>query len=148
MQNIDRLRSEIESLKAKYGEATFQAALKAGGAESNPLVIVGNCGLHPMPDIIPDAELYCATSGNLDFSSGDAVHSELRSMVTRLADKLRSGKWSKIYIMPFGHPVFSMHIKMTVYRVLGIDTSEIFHRGGGEYSIITADDRANMLSTL
>ena len=143
--NLDKnLKYQIDNLIGEHGYQSVFDAIQSKKSKETVLVIIGNCGLHPVPQILNDAEYYCATQGNLDFSTPETIKYEIEKMTKNLSNKLREKKWRDVYVLPFGHPVFSMYIKMTVYRVLGIDSKEIFHRGEGKYALISLDLRQHI----
>jgi hypothetical protein len=139
----DEDEETIESLISKRGRAFVENILaRHHGAKEEVLTIVCNEGLHPIPDEYIQGEVYIASKGNLDFSSAETIHKELDSIAVALKMKLHQKKWSKIILVPFGHSVICMNIKMIVYRVLRIETIDLFHCGAGKYAEIQRETRS------
>ncbi len=113
--------------------------------DANVLTIVSNVGLHPVPEDFVFGELYIASHGNLNFSTVSTVNLEINKVIQTLHAKLIEKNWSEIYLIPFGHSVLSMAIKLAVYRTLRIETNDIFYFGNGDYGVIRRDTRAALL---
>lgn len=71
---------------------------------------------------------------------------ELKTILGRLAVKLRSGRWKRVYLIPTGHPVLSLQIKTMVYRLLRLNTIDLYYKAG-TYFEIDLDQRAIALGT-
>jgi hypothetical protein len=115
---IDEVRKKLSEL-----EETSEKG------RDNVLTILCNSGVHRAPPHILNGYVYEASRGNLDFSnlaSIEAVYSEILVSVTQV---LKRERWDKIYLVPFGHPTLSMQIKVLVYRVTGMDTTDWFYLG-------------------
>jgi len=113
--------------------------------EENTLTIVSNAGMHPIPEDFVFGELFIASSGNLDFSSVDSVNRELDEIILKIKEKLFEKQWTQIYLLPFGHSILSMNIKMAIFRLLRIETIDIFYFGNGKYGLINRDTRDSLL---
>lgn len=109
--------------------------------QDNILTIVSNSGVHPVPQEFVFGELYIASTGTLDFSNVRTVNAEIDNIIKALHRKLVEKKWKKIYVIPFGHSVISMNIKLAVYRTLRIETTDVFYFGGGEYGVLDREMR-------
>jgi hypothetical protein len=143
----DRDKEALANLIKSYGRDVIEAELgKSSGEITYDLTIVSNGGLHTIPSDFIFGELYVASEGNLDFSSLESVSSELDNILSRLREKLRSRRWKNVYLIPFGHSVISMNIKMAVYRTLRIETSDVFYFGSGQYGVLKRDTRKILLS--
>lgn len=146
MNLSDYDKNVLERLLDRYGADAVETAIKARAANhQSELTIVANGGLHPIPSDFVFGRLYIASEGNLDFSNIDAVSIEIDSILRNLRKVLKSERWTKIYLIPFGHAVISMNIKMAVYRTLRIETSDIFYFGEGRYGVLEKDTRRIML---
>ena len=86
-------------------------------------------------------EVYEASRGDWDVSTEDALLRELQAILSRLVDKLRSQRWDRVYLIPTGHPVLSLQIKAMVYRILRINTIDLYHKSGN-YFEVDLDQRA------
>jgi hypothetical protein len=131
----------IREISARRGRQFIEKALFEDAFDEQVLTIVSNTGVHPLPLEEIRGELYVASKGNLDFSDENSVNSELDFIIANLLVKLQEKRWKKIYLLPFGHAVISMNIKMVVFRVLRIETADIFYFGGGKYGLIERDTR-------
>lgn len=133
-------------LLKSYGpvELTEQIARRSE-ALSNELTIVANAGLHPLPKEWIFGDLFVASEGNLNFSDANSVKSEIKIILEKLNLKLKEKRWNKIYLIPFGHSVISMNIKIAIYRALRIETTDLFYFGDGRYDVIDVDTRSIML---
>jgi hypothetical protein len=127
-------------------EEALQGLLKPDAPESTVLTIIANAGVHEIPRIYRRGEVYKASQGDWDASTEEALRRELRAILARLANKLRSRRWQRVYLIPTGHPVLSVQIKAMVYRLLRINTVDLYHKAG-TYFEIDIDQRAIALET-
>ena len=105
------------------------------------LTIVVNRGVHHMPEEYAIGEVYFASEGNLDFSSKESVQSEHERVLSDVAQKLKSRRWRRVYLVPFGPNTLSMQIKLLVYRITRIETHDLFYAGDGEYFCLYINQR-------
>lgn len=124
----------------------LQGLLKPSAAESTVLTIIANAGVHEIPKTYLRGEVYKASQGDWDASTEESLRGELRAILARLADKLRSRQWQRVYLIPTGHPVLSVQIKAMVYRLLRINTIDLYHKAG-TYFEIDIDQRAIALES-
>ena len=136
---------ELDKLVADVGYTTAVRVLsrhaRRAQSEDNVLTIVVNQGVHNVPEDLICGELFHASVGNLDFSSRESVHSEFRSVLSNVARKLKSKAWKEVYILPFGPSTLSMQIKLLVYRVTRIESTDLFYMGGSEYFGLVINQR-------
>jgi hypothetical protein len=66
------------------------------------LTIVVNSGVHRLAEEHLREEVFVASEGSLDLSSPEAIHTEFRQILLRIARKLKSHAWNRVYIIPFG----------------------------------------------
>lgn len=127
----------IDEAVAQHGEKRVLEAIAAiGSAQANShdcLTIVANKGVHHLPTQLLRGEVYFASEGSLDFTTQDSVRREMLTVLGRLASKLKERAWKQIYLVPFGPTNLSMLIKLLVYRVTHIETTDVFHAGSGSY---------------
>lgn len=109
------------------------------------LTIISNSGMHPLPQEYIKGECFIASEGNLNFTNKETVQAELDLIVSNLKKKLFEKKWTKIYLVPFGHSVLSITIKMAVFRALRIETIDLFYFGENRYDFIERDSRESLL---
>jgi hypothetical protein len=98
-------------------------------------------GVHEIPKAYLRGEVYEASRGDWDASTEEALLLELKAILSRLANKLRSNRWKRVYLIPTGHPVLSLQIKAMVYRLLRFNTIDLYHKAG-TYFEINLDQRA------
>ena len=77
----------------------------------------------------------------MDFSSIDTVSVEFKAILSGLTEKLKSKKWKRIHIIPFGPCALSMQIKLLVYRITRIESVDVFYLGEGEYVDLKINQR-------
>lgn len=135
----------IVDIVKRRGKAFVLKNLNAVDEDRHELTIVSNSGLHPIPYDYVRGEIYIASEGNLDFSDINSVNLELDKIVGNLKALLFSKKWTHIYLIPFGHSSISLTIKMTVFRLLRIETIDIFYFGSGKYDYLDRDSRSAIL---
>jgi len=143
---LNRDREILRSLLDNYGRDALEDEIKSVDTRmTSELTIIANGGLHPVPSDYIFGELYVASEGNLDFSDINSVNREIDLILFRLRKVLKAHRWSKIYLIPFGHAIISMNIKMAVYRTLRIETADIFYFGEVKYGVLERDTRQIML---
>jgi len=125
-----------------HGEEVLLEKLNQSSLESTKiLTIICNQGVHPLNDLHKRGEVFYASQGNLDFSDEVQAINAITQVLKKVAKKLKSHSWEKVYLVPFGPAVLSMQIKNLVYRVLHIDTIDILHIGNGIHVDIEIDSR-------
>lgn len=142
---IDDDKLLIQEIIKRRGASFVQRSLSQP-VEAEDLTIISNGGLHPLPSDYIFGDLYVASEGSLDFSSTESVNREIDSVLGRLQAKLLSRKWGRVYLVPFGHAIISMNIKMAVYRTLRIETTDLFYFGNGEYGVLERDTRKVLIA--
>ena len=110
------------------------------------LTIVANAGVHQIPDRYLRGEVYEASRGNWNATSEAALVGELTKLLEALAAKLRAQSWERVYLVPTGHPILALQIKAMVYRILRLNTVDLYY-ARGTYFDIDIDQRAVALST-
>lgn len=144
--DLHRLLDEV--LRTTDGEhvvAALENLLKPNLPENAVLTIIANAGVHAIPAVYLRGEVYEASRGDWDTSTEEALVLELKAILSRLAKKLRSGQWKRVYLIPTGHPVLSLQIKAMVYRILRLNTIDLYHKAG-TYFEVELDQRAIALS--
>jgi hypothetical protein len=143
MKSSDLHRLLDEVLNTKNAERVEGAltSLLQDNAASTVLTIIANAGVHEIPKVYLQGEVYEASWGDWNASSEEALLLELSSILSRLAHKLRSKQWNRVYLIPTGHPVLSLQIKTMVYRLLRINTIDLYYKAGS-YFTVDLDQRA------
>ena len=144
MSPSDLHRLLDEAVKARGVERVVDALhglLNPSVSESVVLTIIANAGVHEIPRTYLRGEVYNASQGDWDASTEEALLLELKGILARLATKLRSAQWKRVYLIPTGHPVLSLQIKAMVYRLLRLNTIDLYHKAGA-YFEINLDQRA------
>ena len=138
----------VRAVKSR-GRGPVAAALKDLATENNKckgvLTIVANAGIHAVPRSFLRGEVYEASRGDWNASSQEDLLIELRGILSRLVDKLRSREWKRVYLVPTGHPILSLQIKALVYRILRLNTVDLYYKAGS-YFEVDLDQRAIALS--
>jgi hypothetical protein len=133
-----------DALKARGTEQVVNALeslLKPSGVEAPVLTIIANAGIHEIPEVYLRGDIYEASRGDWNVVSEEALLFELTKILSRLAKKLRSKAWKQIYLIPTGHPILSLQIKAMVYRILRLNTVDLYHKAG-TYFEVNLDQRA------
>lgn len=129
-----RIRRLLEQVIAKHGESEAAAALErllhAPSTVESTLTIVANGGVHPLSSDALRGEVFFASHGNLNLADAGTLHDEYRSILRRLAAKLRDRPWRRIYLIPTGPPTLSLQIKLLVYQINRLATVDMFYSNG------------------
>lgn len=121
----------IKSYIEKHGEEELQTYLKSKLQEDfTTLTIIGNAGTHVIPPEHLHGQVYEVTIGNLDLSSKEIIVSEYGSALSKLLEKLKERNWKRVYFVPTGHTTLVLQIKLLVYHVLRISTTDLFYNKG------------------
>ena len=120
---------------------TLAALTQKASSEYDELTIVGNEGMHSIPDTFVHGEKYVATSGNLDLSSCEAIERAYIRALISLAQKLRERTWKKVYFIPTGPTTLGLQIKLLVYHITRLSTIDLFY-SRGDYHEIALDYRS------
>ena len=129
----DLLRQAIQANGEEVVQRELQKLCVVPSSKESVLTIIANEGVHHLPDEFVRGEVYTAHEGSFDFSAPDLTRSQIRNVLLRLAEKLKSKPYHKIYLIPFGHSVPAMQIKLLVYRICHIETVDVFYIGAGRY---------------
>ncbi len=127
----------IEKFVAKYGSQELESYInnRLNDNENNTLTIIGNSGLHTIPNEHLHGEVYIASSGNLDLSTKESTTLEYEKVLSKLIKKLQEKSWNKIYFVPTGHTTLVLQIKLIVYNILRISTIDLFYSKGGYFEL-------------
>ena len=141
-----KIENNIQDLLAlainKCGESHVVKKLNDLVCETdNTLTIVANLSGHPLMEEHHRGEIFVASEGFLDFSSESKATENIKQVLINTANKIKSKKYTKIYLVPFGPSILSMNIKMLVYRVLHMETVDILHSGNNRYFDININHR-------
>jgi len=110
------------------------------------LVIVSNKGLHAVPQEYAVGEIYFASEGEIDCNDVSGANEFIDSAIIRLKDKLLERRWKRVILIPFGHVVLNMAIKMAVFRTLWIETEDVFYFGYNRYGMLQRDTKKILAS--
>jgi hypothetical protein len=133
-----------ETLKARGAapvEAALRGLLSSGSPDVQVLTIIANAGVHEVPPAYLRGDVYEASRGDWNASTEEALSLELRRILSGLVKKLRSRRWGCIYLIPTGHPILSLQIKAMVYRILRLNTIDLYYKAG-TYFEVDLDQRA------
>lgn len=135
------LSRAIRSSGSTRVRAALEQLASSERSRTEELTIIANVGVHKVPQEFLRGEVYEASRGNWNASGEAELSRELEQILRRLVKKLRSKAWKRIYLVPTGHPILSMQIKMMVYRILRLNTVDLYYKGG-VYLDINLDQRA------
>lgn len=94
------------------------------------LTLIANAGVHTIPEPYLRGEVFEVSRGNWTANTSDEVHEELTHLLTGLAAKLRSRPWKQVFLVPTGHPILTLNVKLLVYRLLRINTIDLYYKSG------------------
>ena len=135
------LRKLVEKCVTELGEDAVTRALatlesgRGQAAEKDVLTIIANAGVHRVPDSCLRGEVLIASEGNWAVGSEEAMDREIRRILAKVAQKLKQRAWRKVFLVPTGHPVVSMNIKLLVYRALRLNTADWMYLNGIYHNI-------------
>jgi hypothetical protein len=141
----DLLNKAVESSGRGRVLAALESLAVGGAREEGVLTIIANAGIHAVPRSFLRGEVYEASRGDWDASSEEALRLELRKLLSEVANKLKSEHWQRVYLIPTGHPILSLQIKVMVYRILRLNTIDLYYKAG-TYFEVDLDQRAIALS--
>lgn len=139
--DLNSLLSEAVSAHGQEHVARVLSELIQTDHGPTVLTIVANAGVHEIPLRFLRGEVFEASRGNWDASSEAALLSELTKLLEALARKLRARRWDRVYLIPTGHPILSVQIKAMVYRILRMNTIDLYY-SSGTYFEVAIDQRA------
>jgi hypothetical protein len=135
----DKLTSMVEECLRLRGREAVEKSLSSLLELQQPaeaiLTIIANSGVHPVPPQYLRGEVYSASYGNWDASSQEALEAEFKRILGELWRKLNERAWKQIYLIPTGHPALSIQIKLFVYRIMRINTIDLFYANGQYYEL-------------
>lgn len=108
------------------------------------LTIIADQSLHKIPDDLVFGDVYVFSSGNLEAGSDEVVKRELVQRLKALHHFLKSKRWRAVRLIFTGHALLAAHIKLTVYRVLHLDTIDIGYFGKDGYREVSIDFRRDI----
>jgi hypothetical protein len=141
----DVLEKCVKACGEEVVEKTLSALLAEKQENQNVLTIIANSGIHKIPSHYCRGEVYSASHGNWNISSEEDLKEEFRRILRDLGTKLASRQWSRIYLVPTGHPALSAQIKLFVYRITRVSTIDLVYFNGHYYEI-ELDHREIVLS--
>lgn len=125
--------------------AVLQSLARSDPPDEGILTVVANAGIHSVPSVFLRGDVYEASRGDWDAATEEALLLELRHILSGLVHKLRSRQWSRVYLIPTGHPILSLQIKAMVYRILRLNTIDLYYKAGS-YFEVDLDQRAIALN--
>lgn len=126
------LKNLIETYIIENGEDSLISTLKKNiSNNSNGIItIIVNQGLHHFPDALIKGEKYICSHGSFNI---DDIKTHIEQTLSDLAKKLKSERWRKIYLVPSGHPLLSMQVKLLIFRITRMESIDIGYFGEGGY---------------
>lgn len=144
--------SDLSELIKEIGEDEALDILKLHSQQErlsreNVLTIVVNRGVHHLPSENLRGTVYYASEGNLDFSSSESVKGEFEKILDGVSEVLKGKNWKQVFVVPFGPCALSMQIKLLVYRITRIESTEVFYLGEGRYIDLKLKQRRIIVKT-
>ena len=134
--NLQELVTQaVESSGNARVVAALQSLIAGPCAEEETLTIISNAGVHSIPSSLLRGEVYEASRGDWNASTQDALIAELQEILLRLVTRLRLRQWRRIYLIPTGHPILSLQIKAMVFRILRLNTIDLYYKGGSYFEV-------------
>ncbi len=136
MKTTKSLQDQLSELIDQFGNTAVEAELKkirGNNWTTNECTILINKGLHTFPDHLFRGEVYVVYEGSVDLSSADTLQEFVRQRLLGLRDFLTSKKWRDINLVISGHAAICMQVKLAVYRVTHIETTDWVFDGAGNY---------------
>ncbi len=130
------LKTELLDLVENYGQLAVEAEVnRLSGIKkiADECTILINEGLHSFPNHLYRGEVFVVYEGSLDLSSASALHTFVAERLTALRLFLLSKKWRQVNIIISGHAAVCMQVKLAVYRVTHIETTDWVFDGEGDY---------------
>ena len=123
-QAIDASGSE------RVAEVLATLAGHRASTDIDTLTLVANAGVHVIPEVYLRGEVYEVSRGDWAVDTAADLEAELNAILTRLVRKLRSRPWQRVYLIPTGHPVLTVNVKLLVYRLLRLNTIDLYYHSG------------------
>ncbi|CAM4045890.1 hypothetical protein [Bordetella muralis] len=127
---------ELTNLLQRYSRIEVEQTLRGLSTmdrNSDVCTILVNQGLHSFPDYVFRGEKYVFYEGSADLSSSEALADFAKERLEGLAKFLKQRKWSEVYIVISGQAALCMLIKLAVYRITHIETTDWVFDGRGNY---------------
>ena len=129
--NLAHLLNEAVEVAGRQRVAeTLHALADSSVPVDDALTLVANAGVHTIPTAYLRGEVYEVSRGDWLADTRMDLETELNAILERLVRKLRSRRWEPIYLIPTGHPVLTANIKLLVYRILRLNTIDLYYRSG------------------
>lgn len=140
----DDLEREVQELVREHGfdsVATTLSQMRSGKRDLDVATIVVNEGVHYFPDSLFKGERYTVYAGSLNLSDKRELKKQVRESLIKLASFLATRKWKRIYLIISGHAAVCMQVKLLIYRVTHLVTTDIVFDGHGNYLELDLDPR-------
>lgn len=151
MSMIERtLASELAELLKRYPRTEVEQTLRRlsnSDSKGNVCTILVNQGLHTFPDYVFRGEKYVFYEGSADLSSSEALTAFAKERLEKLTKFIKQRKWSEIYIVISGQAALCMLIKLAVYRITHIETTDWVFDGQGNYIPLKLPLRSILVSS-
>lgn len=136
MNHKKNLQAEVARLLERYSKPEIEQTLRQieGNSDSpKSCTILINKGLHSFPDYLFRGETFVFYEGSADLSSADALEQFVVERLKALANFLKKEKWSEIGIVISGNAALCMQVKLAVFRITHIETTDWVFDGAGHY---------------
>lgn len=127
------LHSTIAELLKEHSVEEITKEIKTQSPKSSKvLTIICNAGLHAIPEHFLRGEVFNFSEGSFDVGEKQIEELLFRS-TSALAECLRKTKWTRIYVVPTGHPLLISVVTLAVFRVTRIDPVMVSYFGVDGY---------------
>lgn len=136
MNTSHLLQDQLAELINQFGGVAVETELKKlNGRSQNAeeCTILINKGLHIFPNDLYRGDVFVIYEGSVDLSSSDTLQAFVRQRLLALKEFLSSKKWGHINIIISGHAAICMQVKLAVYRITHIETTDWVFDGAGNY---------------
>jgi hypothetical protein len=136
MKATNPLHDQLSELIDQFGNTAVETELKrlrGKNQSSEECTILINRGLHTFPDHLFRGDVYVVYEGSIDLSSSDTLQTFVRQRLLGLRDFLVSKKWRDINLIISGHAAICMQVKLAVYRITHVETTDWVFDGAGNY---------------
>ena len=137
MKKIPSLHDHISELVDRFGTVAVESELRKfndNELENRVCTILVNQGLHSFPEHLYRGDLFVVYEGSVDFSSTEALNEFVSQRLLSLKDFLVKKKWKQINIIISGHAAVCMQVKLAVYRITHVETTDWVFDGNGNYT--------------
>lgn len=134
MKTVSPLHEQLVELVNQFGAQAVDSELKRlSGEITGECTILVNKGLHTFPEHLFRGDVFVVYEGSIDLSSSSSIYEFVSGRLIALKKFLDSKKWRQINIIISGHAAICMQVKLAVYRITHIESTDWVFDGAGNY---------------